>query len=80
MSDTEQRIGDLTVCIDRSACISSGNCVKVAPELFDLDDESIVTFAKTSAETKRERVVEACEVCPVEALMVKDSSGAQIIP
>lgn len=80
MSDTERPIGDLAVSIDRDACIGSGNCVKVAPELFELDDDSIVVFAKTADGTDRAAVLEACEVCPVEALTVKDSSGKQIIP
>jgi ferredoxin len=80
MSQTERRIGDLTVRIDRDTCISSGNCVKVAPELFELDEESIVTFARTAAETARAQVLEACEVCPVEALTVTDSSGKRLIP
>jgi ferredoxin len=80
MSDTEKTIGDLTVIIDRDACISSGNCVKVAPALFELDDESIVVFARTAADASRDLVIEACEVCPVEALTVKDSSGKRIIP
>ena len=80
MSETERRIGDLTVSIDRDSCISSGNCVKVAPGLFELDDESIVVFARTADSADRDLVIEACEVCPVEALTVKDSSGKQIIP
>jgi len=80
MSETERRIGDLTVRIDRDSCISSGNCVKVAPALFELDDESIVVFAKTADGSSREQVIEACEICPVEALTVTDSSGEQIIP
>lgn len=80
MSDTERRIGDLTVNIDRDACIGSGNCIKVAPELFELDDESIVVFARTAADAARALVLEACAVCPVEALTVKDSSGKRVIP
>ena len=29
MSDSERKIGDLTVHIDRDTCIGSGNCVNV---------------------------------------------------
>ncbi|HMB71020.1 MAG TPA: ferredoxin [bacterium] len=80
MAETERRIGDLTVRIDRDSCISSGNCVKVAPGLFELDDEAIVVFAKTADDASSEQVTEACEICPVEALTVTDSSGKQIVP
>lgn len=81
MSDVvERKIGSLTVIIDREACIGSGNCVKVAPALFDLDDESICAFGPKAAATDRAEVLEACEVCPVEALVVRDDSGEQLIP
>ncbi|NNE42989.1 MAG: ferredoxin [Gemmatimonadetes bacterium] len=80
MSVDERKIGELTVQIDRDSCISSGNCIKVTPELFEFDDESIAVFAKTAADCTREQVIEACEVCPVDALIVKDSSGKQIVP
>lgn len=82
MSDdiTTARIGDLTVSIDRPACIGSGNCVKVAPALFRLDDESIASFADTAADTPRELVLEACRICPVEAFRVADKDGAELVP
>jgi ferredoxin len=77
---TSARIGDLTVSIDRPSCIGSGNCVKVAPTLFRLDDESIAAFAATSADTPRDVVLEACRICPVEALRVTDKDGAELVP
>jgi ferredoxin len=81
MADHDERqIGDLTVRIDRESCISSGNCIKVAPGLFDLDEESIVVFASGAADEPADRVVEACRVCPVEALRVRGASGEEIVP
>ena len=80
MSNEERKIGELTVRIDRESCISSGNCIKVTPELFEFDDESIAVFAKTADSCTREQVIDACEVCPVDALIVTDSSGEQIVP
>jgi ferredoxin len=80
MATVERTIGDLTVCIDRDGCISSGNCVKVAPALFQLDSESIVAFAPAAESVERERILDACQVCPVEALAVKDASGRRLVP
>jgi ferredoxin len=34
----ERAVGDLTVRIDRGTCIASANCIKLAPELFELDE------------------------------------------
>ncbi|MGQ0722389.1 MAG: ferredoxin [Candidatus Eiseniibacteriota bacterium] len=80
MATVERRIGDLTVCIDRDGCISSGNCIKVAPSLFEFDAESVASFAAGADAVGPERIVEACQVCPVEALEVTDSSGNRIVP
>jgi ferredoxin len=76
----ERRIGDLTVRIDRRTCIGSGNCIKVAPALFQLDDEGIVAFGAGADRTDREKVIDACSVCPVEAFQVTDAAGDQVVP
>lgn len=81
MPDTAQKkIGDLTIRIDRSLCIGSGNCMKVAPDLFDLDDESIAVFASTADSASRAKILDACEVCPVQALVVTDENGRELVP
>lgn len=76
----ERRIGDLTVGIDRESCISSGNCIKVAPGLFEFDEETVCSFPAKIRAPDRETVIEACRVCPVEALRVKDDSGEELVP
>ncbi|MFW6059769.1 MAG: ferredoxin [Phycisphaeraceae bacterium] len=75
-----RNIAGLTVRIDRETCIGSGNCVKVAPEVFELDDGSIVTFCRDVVEIDRDRLVEACDVCPVDALHVHDEKGRRLVP
>ena len=81
MSDTvERKIGEVTVRIDRRTCIGSGNCVKVAPELFRMDDEGIAAFSAGADRVARDLVLEACRVCPVEALTVLDAAGNRIGP
>ena len=76
----ERKVGSLTVRIDRSTCIGTSNCAKVAPELFVLDDERIITFCKPAADVARELAAEACRVCPVAALTAFDADGRQVAP
>jgi ferredoxin len=64
----ERRIGTLMITIDRMNCIGSKNCVKVAPEVFQLGDDGIITFTREAPAIERDRLIEACQVCPVEAL------------
>ena len=76
----ERKVGSLTVRIDRSTCIGTSNCAKVAPELFVLDDQRIVTFCKPAADVAPELAAEACRVCPVGALTAFDADGRQVAP
>ena len=81
MTDFEERkVGSLTVRIDRSTCIGTSNCAKIAPDLFVLDDERIITFREPAADVVAEIVVEACRVCPVDALAAFDADGRQVAP
>jgi ferredoxin len=76
----ERKAGALRVRIDRTTCIGTANCAKVAPEIFVLDDERIVTFREPPGGAPADRVVEACDVCPVDALSVFDEDGRQLVP
>jgi ferredoxin len=76
----ERKIGVLTVRIDRTTCIGTANCAKVAPEIFVLDDERIVTFVVPPADAPPDRIVEACDVCPVDALSILDADGKRLVP
>lgn len=81
MSDfVERKVGDLTVRIERDTCIGSANCIKSAPELFQLDDEKICSFTPNPGNIEGDAVLEACRVCPVDALFVIDPAGAQLVP
>jgi ferredoxin len=75
----ERRAGGLTVRIDRRTCIGSGSCVTVAPEIFELDSEMVVSFCAGEPEIERVRLIEACEVCPVDALAAFDEDGASVL-
>jgi ferredoxin len=76
----DRKIGDLTVRIDRKLCIGSGNCIKVAPRVFEMDEEGVVAFRNDARSDDREQLIESCEVCPVDALFVLDAEAKQIVP
>ncbi|MFW6079872.1 MAG: ferredoxin [Gemmatimonadota bacterium] len=81
MSDAPEReFGGLTVRIDRLLCVGFGDCIDVAPDVFEFDDEGIVRFRDDAAEIDRDRLIESCDVCPVDALTVIDEDGETIVP
>ena len=81
MNETlEKKIGDLTVRLHRDGCISTGACVKAAPEVLRLDSRQLVTFAEPVAEIDRDRLIDACQLCPVGALEARDERGEQLAP
>ena len=76
----EQKIGPLSIRINRQGCIGSGNCIKVAGEVFQLDPDGIVAIKPDCGQVDREQLLEACRVCPVDALIVIDADGRQLVP
>ena len=80
MSQLDERVvHGLRVVIDREQCVGFGDCVKEAPEGFKLDEETIAVFITPEA-VERERLLRACESCPVDAITVWDETGSQIVP
>ncbi|SFE80019.1 ferredoxin [Streptomyces mirabilis] len=66
--------------VDRSVCIGSAQCVHRAPEAFRLDTamQSHPAEAETDA---NEKILEAAESCPVEAIMITLlGSGEPVFP
>lgn len=76
----EREISGLTIRIDRDLCIGSGNCVNLAPEIFEIDEENIVDFLDDTPDIDQGRLTEACSLCPVDALIVENADGEQIVP
>ena len=75
----ERQVGALKIRIDRELCVGFGDCVTAAPEAFVLDDEGLAVF-KQPESVERERLVAACDACPVDAITVWDETGAQVAP
>jgi ferredoxin len=80
VSDAEERVvHSLRVRIDRTLCVGFGDCITEAPEAFVLDDAGVAVFVNPDV-VERERLLRACDACPVDAITVWDASGAQIVP
>lgn len=69
----------LKVKVDRMLCIGTADCVKIAPNTFELDDEAKAVVKKQNGDSD-EKLLEAAKVCPVLAIIVEDENGKQIYP
>lgn len=69
----------MRVSIDRSLCVGFGDCVDIAPEAFQLDDESLVILVDPDR-VDRARLLKACDACPVDAITVWGEDGQQLVP
>lgn len=58
--------------IDAEACVGSGQCALVVPEVFDQDDDegTVVLLGADPAEEFHRDVYEAVSRCPVRAITV----------
>ena len=79
MNLSERAVHGLRIVIDRDQCVGFGDCVKEAPEGFKLDEDTVAVFVAPEA-VERERLLRACDACPVDAISVWDSDGRQLIP
>ena len=79
MSLSERTVRGLRIVIDRDQCVGFADCVKEAPEGFKLDEDTVAVFVAPEA-VERERLLRACDACPVDAITVYDETGAQIVP
>jgi ferredoxin len=76
----ERRVGDLTIQIDRLICVGFGDCVEASPDAFSLDEEGIATLLPGAASVMAEELIAACRTCPVDAFVVLDPDGNQLVP
>ncbi|MER5883979.1 ferredoxin [Streptomyces sp. NPDC001941] len=60
------------VRVDQNLCMASGMCAALAPEVFVLGDEHART--RVSETAPDDRVLEAADVCPAQAITVHEGS------
>lgn len=63
----------MQVTVDPVKCIGAGQCVLTVPEVFEQDDDGVVTLVDERPATGlRDAVRDAAARCPVEAIGVDD--------
>lgn len=65
------------ISVDADVCVSSGNCVALAVERFELTDEGARPLVEVL--DADDAVVQAAEACPVEAIRVVDASDDSVV-
>ena len=60
--------------IDRSACSAHGDCVDIAPEVFELEETAVVI-----GNGPDELILKAAEACPALAITVMDSETGETV-
>jgi len=60
--------------IDPNECSAHGDCVDIAPDVFQLEDTAVVIGASPD-----ELILEAAEACPAVAISIVDSGTGQTI-
>jgi ferredoxin len=60
------------IVVDLALCADHGQCVYAAPEVFSLDDDGKLVYRGEAEESLRDRVEEAADVCPMQAITIED--------
>jgi ferredoxin len=70
----------LKITVNKGRCVASGDCVDIAPGVFQLDaDEKSEVYNQSGA--ANDVILAAARRCPVKAITVVDEeSGAQLFP
>jgi ferredoxin len=69
----------LIVSIDQSRCIGAGNCVHIAPTVFQLDEENIAYLVNPSS-VDNETLLDAAQSCPTNAIYLDTPDGKPVYP
>jgi ferredoxin len=75
----ERSVGGLRVRIDRTLCVGFADCITEAEEAFRLDHDGVAVFVEPE-KVDRERLLRACDLCPVDAITVWNEAGEQLVP
>jgi ferredoxin len=70
----------LNITVNKTKCIASGDCVEMAPGVFQLDEaEKSEVYNQTGAPDSV--ILAAARACPAKAIIVVDEeSGTQLFP
>ncbi|WP_421936079.1 ferredoxin [Phenylobacterium sp.] len=61
----------MRILVDLNKCQLYAQCCFLAPEVFKLEGEEVLSYHPAPDEALRERVLRAAAACPVAAIMVE---------
>ncbi|MEV1025123.1 ferredoxin [Streptomyces sp. NPDC050264] len=66
----------MNITVDEDKCCGAGQCVLIAPEVFDQrdDDGIVILLEQTPPDTEHTAVREAAAVCPAAAITLADGA------
>ncbi|MEV6683842.1 ferredoxin [Streptomyces sp. NPDC051130] len=70
--------GEWSIRVDGEACLMSGLCMSLAPDVFREDDDHRAV-ALTDRSAPDGRLLEAAEFCPAEAIAIRDLTTGEPI-
>jgi ferredoxin len=65
----------MRIVVDLNRCQGYGQCVFLAPEVFELEGDEVLMYNPGPDETQRLHVLRAAAACPVQAISVEETSA-----
>lgn len=62
----------MKVRVDENLCTGCGLCADICPEVFEMGDEVSIVKVDNIPSELEEKVREAAESCPVEAIIIEE--------
>jgi ferredoxin len=62
----------MKVRVDEDLCVGDGTCTEICPEVFKMAGDLATVKTEKVAYELEDRVREAAESCPVEAIMINE--------
>lgn len=62
----------MKACVDKDLCIGCGLCADTCPEVFELKEDKAYVKVDVVPKELEDKVVEAKDSCPVDAISVED--------
>lgn len=69
----------MQIRILRGECCGNAQCVEIAPDVFALDSKQKAIVLDPEA-APPEKLIEAAEACPCQAIVVEDDGGNVVFP
>lgn len=69
----------MQIRILRERCCGNGECAEIAPDVFGVDSRNKAVVLDADA-APSDRLVEAAEACPCQAIEVLDNEGEIVFP